>query len=100
MALRFCYSFENHRKLFEIDSRFKFAVVVATAGSSTTEFSCAFYLHDDEWLFADRANRKPLTYTLEFVRRTVGDYSSLIELRSSKDLEVAPRPTNTPCPRR
>ena len=30
MGLRSCYSFENRRKLFEIDSRFKFALIVAS----------------------------------------------------------------------
>ena len=89
MALRCCYSFENRRKLFEIHSSFKFALVVGVAGRSTTEFSCAFYLHDDEWLFNQRDGREPLRYTLDFVRRTGGEYMSLLELRSKSDLEVA-----------
>ena len=89
MALGCCYSFENRRKLFEIDSRFKFACVVARAGGPTTEFSCAFYLHDDEWLFGQRGGREPLRYTRDFVRRTGGDYMTLLELRSQADLEAA-----------
>ncbi|MHB0870719.1 MAG: N-6 DNA methylase, partial [Chloroflexota bacterium] len=48
--LKCCYSFENKRKLFEIDSRFKFALIVAQKGGSTDQFPCAFYLHDDELL--------------------------------------------------
>ncbi len=51
--------------------------------------SCAFYLHDDEWLFGDREGREPLSYTLDFIRRTGGEYLSLLELRTRKDLEVA-----------
>ena len=89
MALRYCYSFENRRKLFEIHSSFKFALVVASAGAATTEFSCAFYLHDDEWLFAERDGREILTYNRDFVRRTGRDYLSFLELRSNKDLLVA-----------
>jgi hypothetical protein len=89
LDLRHCYSFENRRKLFEIDSRFKFATVVTQAGQPTEEFSCAFYLHDDEWLFANRSNHETLNYQLNFVRRTGGDYLSLLELRSSLDLEIA-----------
>ena len=89
LALRTCYSFENRRKLFEIHSSFKFATVVAQAGIATDLASCAFYLHDDEWLFGDRTGREPLLYKLEFIRRTGGDYLSLLELRSTKDLEVA-----------
>ena len=89
LNLRHCYSFENKRKLFEIDSRFKFATVVAQAGRSTDSVSCAFYLHDEEWLFSDHKGRETLHYDLGFIRRTSGDYLSLLELRSNKDLEVA-----------
>ena len=88
MALRCCYSFENRRALFEIHRSFKFALVVARAGGPTTEFSCAFYLHDDEWLFAERNGRERLRYTYDFVRRTGGERMTLLEIRSRKDLEV------------
>jgi len=87
-SLRHCYSFENRCKLFEIDSRFKFATVVAQAGKPTEGFDCAFYLHDDEWLFGERGNRE-LHYTLDFVRRTGGQYLTLPELRSESDFVVA-----------
>lgn len=101
MNLKCCYSFENRRKLFEIDSRFKFATVVAQKGASTDSFPCGFYLHDDSWLFQRAASPNPesqilnpcdreaLVYTLDFVRRTGGEYLSFLELRSAKDLEVA-----------
>jgi hypothetical protein len=88
LALQCCYSFENRRRLFEIDSRFKFALVVASRPGPTTEFPCAFYLHDDEWLFGDRGGSE-LRYDLDFVRRTGGEYMNLLELRSHLDLEVA-----------
>jgi len=88
MALLECYSFENRKKLFEIDSRFKFAPIIAQKGRLTTGVRCAFYLHDDEWLFGERGERE-LNYTLDFVRRTGGEYLSLLELRSKKDAEVA-----------
>ena len=89
LNLRHCYSFENKRKLFEIHSSFKFATVVAQAGQPTDEFSCAFYLHDDEWLFGSRSDREPLMYQLAFVRRTGGEYMNLLELRSPRDFEIA-----------
>lgn len=88
MALRCCYSFENRRALFEIHRSFKFACVVAQAGDPTTEFSAAFYLHDDKWLFGDRVHHAPLRYTRDFVHRTGGDYMTLLELRSQDDLDV------------
>ena len=46
-------------------------------------------MHDDEWLFSDHKGREPLQYDLGFIRRTSGDYLSLLELRSNKDLKVA-----------
>ncbi|MBD2694251.1 hypothetical protein [Anabaena catenula] len=89
MAIKCCYSFENRRKLFEIDSRFKFAAIIAKRGEITTEFPCAFYLHDDEWLFDRTSKHQSLNYTLDFVQKTGGKYLSLLELRSEKDLDVA-----------
>ncbi len=89
MSLRCCHSFENRRKLFEIHSSFKFAAVVAEKGRQTSEFDCAFYLHEDEWLFQKNRERQPLRYSLNFVQRTGGDYLSLLEIRSLSDLEVA-----------
>lgn len=88
MAVRCCYSFENRRRLFEIHRSFKFALVVASRQGPTSEFACAFYLHDDEWLFGE-GRREQLVYTLDFVRRTGGEYLSLLELRTATDLEVA-----------
>jgi hypothetical protein len=87
-SLQHCYSFENRKQLFEIHRSFKFATVVAQAGEPTQCFDCAFYLHDDEWLFGERSGREPLRYTLEFVRRTGGEYLSLLELRSQRDLDI------------
>lgn len=87
LALQCCYSFENRRKLFEIHRSFKFACVVAgKTGQPTEKFSSAFYIHDDEWLFAAK---EPLSYSLDFVRRTGSDYLSLLELRSETDLGIA-----------
>jgi len=89
MGLRHCNSFENRRKLFDIHRSYKFATVVAQAGEATDAASCAFYLHEDEWLFGDQNGREPLLYTLDFIRRTGGEYLSLLELRSRRDLEIA-----------
>ena len=87
MILFCCYSFENRRKLFEIHSSFKFALLTAARGGPTAGFPCAFYLHDDEWLFSDRGERQ-LEYTLEFVQRTGGSYFSFLELQSRLDAEI------------
>jgi hypothetical protein len=88
MALLHCYSFENRRKLFEIDSRFKFANVVARRDSAgTKEFQAAFYLHDDEWLFL--SDRRPLLYSFHLVLALSGEYLNLPEFRLPVDTEVA-----------
>jgi len=88
MALECCFSFENRNKLFDIDSRFKFAAVVAQNDrAGTDELECAFYLHELDWLFDP--GREPLRYSLDFVRRTGGEYLSLLELRSQRDAQVA-----------
>jgi hypothetical protein len=89
-CLECCYSFENRRKLFEIDSRFKFANVVARREwGGTAEFSAAFYLHDDEWLHAHQRERELLRLSLDFVQHTGGEYLSFLELRSLLDSRVA-----------
>lgn len=88
MALQCCYSFENRKKLFEIDSRFKFALVVARRPGPTTEFPCGFYLHDMDWLFGDRT-RAELSYSFGFVKATGGRIDSFLELRNRADLEAA-----------
>jgi hypothetical protein len=75
--------------LFEIHRSFKFATVVAKNGGPTSEIRCAFYLHDDEWLFGGGRDHHALAYSLAFVRRTGGEYLSLLELRSRHDVEVA-----------
>lgn len=89
MVPKYCYSFENKRKIFEIHASFKFAAVVAKSTGVKTAFPCAFYLHDDEWLFNDASQRQILSYNLDFVKNTGGEYLSLLELRSAKDLDVA-----------
>lgn len=89
LGLKCCYSFENRRKLFEIDSRFKFAIVIASKKYLGKEFECRFYLHDDEWLFEDRQENERLLYTSKFIQITGGDYLSLLELKSRRDYEIA-----------
>jgi hypothetical protein len=88
MTLKCCYSFENRRRLFPIDSRCKFALVVAQRGGPTEEFPCAFYLHDPAWLFR---RPEPLRYSREFVRRTGGEYLTFVEARGRAELQVLNR---------
>jgi hypothetical protein len=97
MGLEHCYSFENRRQLFEIHRSFKFALVIARRRGPTDQFDCAFYLHDDEWLFGDRS-AGGLRYGLRFVQQTGGEYLSLLELRSKSDYEIAQICYDNGCP--
>lgn len=89
MALQSCYSFENRRKLFEIHSSYKFAVVIARKMGVTTDFQCAFYLRDDQWLFDGRQREESIRMSLDSVRRIAGLQLNLLELRSRQDLGPA-----------
>ncbi len=86
--LETCLCFENRRKLFDIDSRFKFALIVARAPGPTRTLRCAFYL-DAFAQVADPA--RILNYDREFIRAAGGEYLALPELRSQADLVVAKR---------
>ena len=87
MSLKCCFSFENRKKLFDIDSRFKFATVVACKETaSESEFDCGFYWHDLELLFGHDGR---LRYQREFVRLSGGGYYTLLELRSFDDVGIA-----------
>lgn len=87
LALRCCYSFENRKKLFDIHRSFKFALVVAGRPGPTAEFPCAFYLHDDGWLFGEQRVAE-LRYQMDFVRHSGGEYLNLLELRDTSDASV------------
>jgi hypothetical protein len=84
--LKLCYSFENRRRLFEIDIRQKYAVIVARHGiNGTQKFKAGFYLQDDEWLFADRTDQE-VELTPEIIELTGGSHITFCEARSPLDL--------------
>ncbi|MFN8441784.1 MAG: hypothetical protein U0175_13480 [Caldilineaceae bacterium] len=86
MQLKFCYSFENRKKLFDIDSRFKYNVILAIKDGFTKQFACAFYQHDEEWLFSERDSQ--LEYTREFVEKTGGQYLTFLELNNGQSTQI------------
>jgi hypothetical protein len=81
--LRWCLSFENRRRIFDIDSRFKFDVIVAHRPGPSGSMRCGFYL--DRIEDADDPD-KIMTYTQAFL-----DVTGLapLELRGTADLQVA-----------
>jgi hypothetical protein len=89
MRLNCCFSFENRRKLFEIDGRQKFAAVVAEKNAAgSDEFLTAFYLWEDEWLFAESRQPAPLLFTREAIIAGGGGYHVFPECRSQQDFDV------------
>lgn len=88
MRLRCCYSFENRAqpRLFAIDSRFKFAVVIAEKSAPAEHFSCAFYRRDTSWL---EQPHDRLCYSRQLLGRTGGDSLTFLELRSPAEQRIA-----------
>jgi hypothetical protein len=91
--LRSLFVFENRRRLFPIDSRFKFETIVFERGGSTTNFEAAFWLHETDLLSMDRAQRatKVLSISTDDIRRASPARLAILEVRSSRDLQIAQR---------
>lgn len=85
-SLETCFCFENRCKLFDIDSRYKFSLVVARAPGPTRKLRCAFYLDSLDQI--DDPSRI-LTYDPGFLRVAGGEHLTLPELRSDDDLAIA-----------
>ena len=84
--LSWCLSFENRRRVFDIDSRFKFDLLVAHRPGPTRSLRCAFYLDHIE----DAADaRKIMSYDQDFLDLTGGASLTLLELRGNADLQIA-----------
>jgi predicted ATPase len=85
---RWLFGFENRRKVFDIDSRFKFCILIAQKGGNTEGIQAAFMRHDlEDWGRADGAE-----YVLEYPAEQVKAFSpgslSILEIRSDRDLKV------------
>ena len=81
-----CYSFENRGKLFDIDSRFKFDLIVARKPGPTTSLRCAFYLESVADL--DTPGRI-MDYDAAFLAASGGTNATPLELRGTADVEIA-----------
>ncbi len=85
-ALAWCLSFENRRRIFDIDSRFKFDLIVARRPGPTRSLRCAFYLDAIDQV-ADPS--KLLNYTMAFLQASGGASLTPLELRGPSDLAIA-----------
>jgi len=93
LSLDWLLSFENRRRAFDIDSRYKFDLLVGHRPGPTRSFRCGFYL-DHIQDAADLA--KIMTYDAELLVRTGGDRLAPLELRGGADLLLAERMFDTP----
>ena len=84
--ITWCLSFENRRRIFDIDSRFKFDLIVAHRPGPTRSLRCGFYLDRIEDA-ADPA--KIMTYDMAFLTQAGGAGLTPLELRGSADLKIA-----------
>jgi hypothetical protein len=85
-ALQWCLSFENRRKLFDIDSRYKFALIVARRPGPTDTIRCGFYLTDFAQI--DEPGRL-IDYGHALIEAAGGAHQTLLELRGTDDLSMA-----------
>jgi hypothetical protein len=84
--MRWCLSFENRRRIFDIDSRFKFDLIVAHRPGPTRSLHCGFYLNRIEDV-DDPA--KIMSYDMAFLNQAGGASLTPLELRGNADLAVA-----------
>ena len=84
--LRWCLSFENRRRIFDIDSRFKFDLIVARRPGPTRSLRCGFYLDRIE----DACDPdKIMTYDMAFLNQAGGATLTPLELRGNAELRIA-----------
>ena len=84
-SLEQCLSFENREKHFDIDGRFKFALVIARRPGPTRAMRCGFYLAN----LADVADSaRVITYDRDFLAATGGVHSTFLELRHRDDMPL------------
>ena len=85
-AWRWLFGFENRDKVFDIDSRFKFAPVIVEKGSETDAILTAF-MHRDltDW---ERAERHVIPYPRAQIEKFSPWSRAILEIRGQRDLEV------------
>ncbi len=80
------YCFENRRKIFPIDIRFKFTIFINQKSGKTEKFYGAFMLHDVGIL--NEMPQKAITIDWEMVKKFSPDSWSVIEFKSQKDVDI------------
>ena len=81
-----CLSFENRRRIFDIDSRFKFDLIVARRPGPTRSLRCAFYLDGIEQVTDEP---RVMIYSMPFLEASGGANLTPLELRGQTELKIA-----------
>jgi hypothetical protein len=87
-SLETCLSFENREKHFDIDGRFKFALVIARRPGPTRTMRCGFYLTN---LTQITETARVITYDRDFVAASGGPHATFLELRHRDDMALVRR---------
>jgi len=84
------FIFENRKKLFPIDSRFKFQTLVMSRRTPATSFEAAFWIHDVEILKLTKINRLNKSFSIRVadLKRASPERLAILELRSEKDFDI------------
>ncbi len=83
------YGFENRRKVFPIDSRYKFVNLVGRKNErSENGFNASFMRHDVEELIQSNANSWEVRITRDEIARLSPETYAFLEYRGPRDQEV------------
>jgi hypothetical protein len=80
-----CFCFENRRALFPIHRSYKFDLLVAVKGASTSAVRCSFMRHDlEDWL-PGTGESLSSSYSVDQILNYSPLNASLMEIRNQKD---------------
>jgi len=86
------YGFENRKKIFPIDSRYKFVNLVARKdGANAGQFTAAFMRHDTEELQDTGPKPWQVEITREEIEKLSPETLAFLEYRSARDQEIVRR---------
>jgi len=83
------FGFENRARVFDIDSRFKFCVVIVQKGGETREIRACFMRRDPrDW---EQAERLALCIPRERIQAASPHSLAIVEVRSARELAIMER---------
>jgi SAM-dependent methyltransferase len=88
-AWEWLFGFENRARIFDIDSRYRFGVVIATKGAATRRVRTAFgRTRLEEW---QRPRPEHTSYAREELARLSPHAGTFVEVDARRDLEILAR---------